>query len=597
MTARQPTDLSDLADEPRSIDLRGFWSIVRRRAVLIVSLTVIGALAGAGYAVLSGHTYSAMAEVLTQANMSTEQAVTQSPPVVKGAARLLHMQPAALQAAAAKDLTVTVPATTLTVSTMLQISWKADSPAAAQAGANAFAKAYLSYRRALLTSEIQHLTTSLGQRLTVVQKEMTKLHTELGKTNTALPQHQSLALKLKQLESVQSSYNSKLASLSIYNASTGNLIAASRPVSPIGLSHKIIVALGVLLGLLLGLVLAFLRDAFDDRIADAAQFEQKLGAPALAVLPHEASLPEESWDARKASQRSQRSVIVTGASPDSQASESLRTLRAMLTALMVRRKMRTLLIVAADPSVSSGQIAAEVGVALAESGRRVLLIASNLRGSAMPQIFDLPNNAGLSDLLVGGGDPAVLLRKPRQAGGRVLPDRVTPLLSVLPRGPQLPYALEVLDSGAMQRLLHDLRESYDIVLLDSPPATDAADAYALAANVDGVIVAARQRHSEGRTVELLSRRLSQVGAELAGGIFLGDEQSGGRRKRRGTAERSQGPESIPSAPAIATEAQPVRRSAGTGQSVPPALSRRSPQRPDENWPSAAGGNAKRTNGR
>lgn len=595
MSPRQPADLYDFGDEPPALDLRNFWSIVRRHAVLVVVLTVIGALAGAAYAVVSGQVYSATAQVLTQANMSTEQAVAQSPPVIRGAAHILHVRETALQAAAAKDLSVTVPATTLTVSTVLQFTWKATSAAGAQAGANAFANAYLNYRRGLLQIEISHLTTSLYQRSQTVQKEMTKVHSELGQTSTTNPQHQALALKLKELEAVQSAYNNKLSSLSIYNKSTGNLIAAARPLSPSGISHKIIVAMGLLLGLLLGLAAAFLRDAFDDRIRDAAQFEQKLGAATLAVLPHDASLSDNAWDSRKAAQRNQRSVVVTSVSPDSQAAEGLRTLRAMMTALAVRKKMRTLLIVSADPSVSAGQLTAELGVALAESGRRVLLVAANLRGSALPQIFDVANNAGLTDVLIGGGEPDVLLRRPRQAAGRILPDRVTPQLSVLPRGPQLPYALEVLDSSAMQRLLENLRETCDFVLLDSPPASEAADAYALAANVDGVIVAGRQGHSQGRAVEALGRRLTQIGAEVVGGVFLSDEPSGARRHRAARAQRSPALELTPSAPVIA-DVTSARRPSGTGRSMQTPPSRPS-SGPDEIWPKAAGGTAKRTNGR
>ena len=102
---------------------------------------------------------------------------------------------------------------------------------------------------------------------------------------------------------------------------------------------------------------------------------------------------------------------------------------------------------------------------------------------------------------------------------------------MLPRGPQLAYALAALDSDAMQGLLHDAREIYDFVLLDSPPATVAADAYALAANVDGVIVAAQERHTKGRAVEELSGRLDRIGAVLAGGVLIGKARAGRRRQR------------------------------------------------------------------
>jgi Mrp family chromosome partitioning ATPase len=552
MTARQP-DLDDFSSEPRSVDLRDYGLIIRRHAVLIVVLTVLGAIAGAGYAVLSGHTYAATAQVLVtpvtqgpaasstaqqtaQANMSTEQAVAQSPPVVLQAARLLHVQPSALQAATPKRLTVNVPATTLTTSNLLQITWQAKSPAAAQAGANAFATAYLSYRRQLLASQITSQTASLSHGLALVQQQLTKLHSQLNRTPTSSPLHQSLSLRLKELVTAQTAYGNKLASLSIYNASGGTLLAAARPLNSTGLGRKVIPVLGGLLGLLIGLVLAFIRDAFDDRIRDVAQFEQKLGAPTLAALPPDASL----------------------ADPESRAAEAVRTLRALLVAMAGRKQLRTLLVVAADTGISGGQLAAELGVALAESGRRVLLVAADLRGSTLPQIFGVPNKAGLSDLLVGGSHPEALMRKPHQAAGKVLPDQVARQLTVLPRGPQLAYALAALDSEVMRRLLHDAREAYDFVLLDSPPATVAADAYALAANVDGVIVAARERHTQGRAVEELSRRLDQIGAVLVGGVLIGKGRGGRRRPRPYGAEPSHRVELARSAPVVAAEGQRAR---------------------------------------
>lgn len=294
---------------------------------------------------------------------------------------------------------------------------------------------------------------------------------------------------------------------------------------------------GGLLGLLIGLVLAFVRDALDDRIRDAAQLEQKLGAPTLAVLPTGASLTD----------------------PESKAAEAVHTLRSMLAAMAVRKELRTLLVVTADANVSASQLAAGLGLALAESRRRVLLVAADLRGSTLPQIFDVPSDAGLSDVLVDGSDPKALMRKPRQVAGRLLPGQVARQLTVLPRGPQLAYALAALDSDAMQGLLHSVREAYDFVLLDSPPAAVAADAYALAANVDGVIVAAQARHTKGRAVEELSGRLDRIGAVLAGGVLIGKTRVGGRRQRPRRAEPSRGMKPARNVPVVAAEGQAQSR--------------------------------------
>ena len=135
MSAPQPPDRGDFAAEPRSIDLREYWLIVRRRWVLVLVVTMLGAVAGLGYAKATGKSYSATAQVVVagltqgplnsstqaspQVNMSTEQAVAQSAPVIEQAAKTLGVQPSTLQAEAAKRLTVTVPGTSLTTSNVL----------------------------------------------------------------------------------------------------------------------------------------------------------------------------------------------------------------------------------------------------------------------------------------------------------------------------------------------------------------------------------------------------------------------------------------------------------------------------------------------
>ena len=118
MATRLPQDPEQFAAEPRSIDLRDYWQTVRRRWVLIVVLGVLGAVIATGYGYKVGPTYTATAEVnvtpvtqgplnqlaqnQTQVNISTEQAIAQSAPVITGAARLLGVQPATLQAEASK---------------------------------------------------------------------------------------------------------------------------------------------------------------------------------------------------------------------------------------------------------------------------------------------------------------------------------------------------------------------------------------------------------------------------------------------------------------------------------------------------------------
>lgn len=540
MTAGTFTAPDDAA-EPRSLDLRECWHIVRRRWVLVLTATLLGAIAAAGYAVTSGHKYAATSQVVvfgfslgpgtvssasplnTPVNMSTEQAIAQSPPVVARAAKILGLPAATLQAETPKQLSIAVPATTLITSNVLQITWTAQKARAAQAGANAFAAAYLSYRHDALAAQIARLRTTDEQQLTGIQDKIARLTGQVNHTQSGTPARARLYFQLNQLHAQSATISSSFASLGNYDVSGGSLIGAALPTIRSGLSHKVIAALGVLLGLLIGVVLAFIRDAFDDRVREPAQLERTLGAPTLAILPPTGN---GRGNRRDRAERRQVPPLAIAASPDSRAADAVRSLRATLAIVAAQRNLRTILVIAADTNVSSSHIAADVGLALAESGRRVLLVAADIRGSALPQIFGLQNNVGLTDLLDGGGDPEILIRHPEQASGAKLPEPITRQLAVLSNGTLMPHALSVLDSSAMDRLLSAVREAYDFVLLDAASAAVAADVFAMAGHVDGVIVVARMAGTRGRTVQELRHRLNQVGALVIGGVFIGVDPAG-----------------------------------------------------------------------
>jgi len=604
MTVRQPPDRGDFAVEPRSIDLRDYWLIIRRRWVLVLGLTLIGAAGGLGYAHVAGSAYSATAQVVVmpltqgplsppptqsnlQVNMSTEQAVAQSPLVVGQAARLLHDQSAMLQAATAKRLTVSVPANTLTTSDVLQITWQAATPQAAQAGADAFAQAYLFSRHRELAGQIATLRTALTAQVASLERQIARVIAQQSNVSSGSPAHQNLSVRLDELTAQASTANSQLASLPTYNDSGGTFIGAALPVKPSGLGKKAILVVGALLGLLVGLVVAFVRDAFDDRVRDPAELERKAGAPTLAVLTRAETTLQQG---RGGGGRRAGPAIAIAASPDGRAAEAVRALRATLVAVAARQSLRTVLVAGADASISSSRIAAELGVALAESGRRVLIMAADMRGSSLPQIFDLPGNPGLSNLLADDGDPTVpaqlaeLIRQPRQAGGVTLPGGVARRLSVLTSGPPMAHAPSILGSDALHRLLQGQRDAYEFVVLDSPPAIVAADVFSLAGQVDGVIVLAREARTRGRAVEDLCRRLGQVGTPLIGCVFIGTANIGRHR------QRPDGPLPVVSPYGAAPERDPASQA---GRVAPSAGTHPSPAPPDDEVPRTSGGLAKR----
>jgi Mrp family chromosome partitioning ATPase len=444
-----------------------------------------------------------------------------------------------------------------TTSDVLQLTWVGASPQAASRGANAFARAYLLYRHNYLAGTIAVLNTTLTHQVSNLQHQIASVYSRL---NSGVPQatRQSLNTSLAQLNGQLSTANDQLASLPTYDDSGGQVILSSPPLAPSGLGRKVILVMGLLIGLLLGVVAAFLRDSFDDRIRDTAQLERKLGTPTLVVLPSTGSRKQ----AREAVQARQVTELSTVANPNGRSAEAVRALRATLTAIAARRKVRTLLIVSADATLSSSQIVAELGVALAEVGRHILLIGADMRGSSLAQIFDIANNTGLSDLLVSGGDAEVINRRPKKVRGIALPGPAFKRLAVLPSGSQ-PTALSAVDSSAMSELMESQREAYEFVLLDSPPASVASEVIALATHVDGVIVIAREASTRGRATADLRRRLDQVGAELIGGILVGKARGGRHRsagaRTTGGAGTSPDPHTREVPPEPLTREMPVAR--------------------------------------
>lgn len=531
MATGQPQEQDDFATEPQSVDLRDYWSIARRRWRLITVLIVIGVLAGAAYSIDRGHSYAATAEVVvqpvtqgplnqstqatSQVNMITEQAIAQSGPVIQQAANTLGVPSSELESEIPGKLSVTVPANTLTTSTMLQISWQANSQGAAQQGADAFASAYLSYRHRELASQIAALEGALQRQASSLRTQIVQISEQLAGADSESTR-QALTIRLNQLSSQASTVEAQLAALPTYNDSGGSMVPAVLPDKPSGVGRSALLGIGFILGLLMGLAVAFIRDLLDDRVRDAAQLEQRLDAPVLAVMP---SAKPIAVGRRQGRRRRQPATVAIATDRNSLTADAVRVLRATTMAVSSRRNLRALMVIAADTSMSASLVVAELGVALAESGKRVLLVASDTQGSALPQIFDVAGNAGLKEGLVRGGDPDAFTRSPTQASGARLPSEVASRLAVLPSGQPPMYPLSALDSGRMGDALRRQREAYDLVLLDAPTGTG-ADILALASHVDGVIVLARRAHTHSKDLLTLRHHLSQVGAPVVGGVLI-----------------------------------------------------------------------------
>lgn len=256
--------------------------------------------------------------------------------------------------------------------------------------------------------------------------------------------------------------------------SDGNveIIQAARvPTAAVSPKPKRDALLGLFAGGLLGLGIALLRARLDDRITDAPELAELWDLPVVGVVPNSPALS-----------RVGREV------PDGAALEALSLARTNLRYLHVGGKVKTVLVTSALPSEGKSTIAVNLATAASMAGSRVLVIEADLRRPSIATSLGLTSRGqGLSEVLAGIAtleEALISVPLARDGGAAVKVD-------VLPAGLVPPSPVALLEGDATRAMLAALRSHYDIIFIDTPPATVVADALALIDEVDGVLVVSR----------------------------------------------------------------------------------------------------------
>jgi succinoglycan biosynthesis transport protein ExoP len=279
----------------------------------------------------------------------------------------------------------------------------------------------------------------------------------------------------------------------------------SRASSPRPLRN---LALATVLGFLAGIGLAFLLESLDMTISTREQVEERLGLAFLGIIP---TIEREKSD-------KERDLFVH-ANPRSAAAECLRSIRTNLLFMSPEKKLKTILVTSASPGEGKTTTATALAEVMADGGSRVVLVDADMRRPQVHKVFDVPNDGGLSSLIVGEGSIEALVR----------PSSV-PNLHVLPCGPIPPNPTELLHAEGFARVLEALAARYDRVILDSPPAGLVADAVVISTQVDGALVVLKAGQTSRDAAVRAIRSLSDVNGQILGAVLndldLSDQRYG-----------------------------------------------------------------------
>ncbi|WP_214803668.1 CpsD/CapB family tyrosine-protein kinase [Exiguobacterium sp. ERU656] len=200
--------------------------------------------------------------------------------------------------------------------------------------------------------------------------------------------------------------------------------------------------------------------------------------------------------------------LITVTQPKSPIAEQYRTIRTNIEFMAVDKEIQVILITSATQSEGKSTTSSNLAVAYAQQGKKVLIIDTDMRRPTVHYTFKVANGLGLSSLLTRQAE----LEK------AVLPTKVDNL-SILTAGPIPPNPAELLSSRSMENLMLQLREEYDVIILDAPPLLQVADSRITSKLTDGVVLVVGCTTSDRQRVLKAKEQLELAEAKILGVVL------------------------------------------------------------------------------
>ena len=249
-------------------------------------------------------------------------------------------------------------------------------------------------------------------------------------------------------------------------------------------------------GSMLGVGLAFFFEYLDNRIKTPDEVKQHLGLPALGMVPSLGDKPLSG------------PYPLLGAGTPPNFNEAFRTVRTNVLFSSAEEGSKTLLITSTGPGEGKTTFSCNLAVSLAQTGQRVLLIDADMRKPKVHEAFDVQQEPGLSNLLVGGVKASESVRKTKING-----------LWLLPAGKLPPNPAELLGSQRFKEFLHSLKEHFDTIVIDSPPVMAVADAAVIAHRTTGVVFVVGAEMTSRYAAKAALDQLENARARFVGAVL------------------------------------------------------------------------------
>lgn len=504
------------------MELKDYLSALRRRKWVII-VAILGVMATA---VVLSKLETPIYQAKARLSIEPAQPVFGGTRVVLSGPAFLETQMLVIESKPVKDLVreklgVAPAVSTSQVGTTSVVEVSAQSTKSRQAAdiANAYIDAYLSFRGKQETDTLGAQASELQAKVDGLQKQIDNLAGQLaGLGNCSVPnppdscaRRDSLQHDRDALVTQQSPFKQRLDQLDVDRSGQGTVAevltpasAPSRPVRPTPVRNGLV---GLGLGLILGVIAALMFEYFDESIKGKDELERF--TPALPVLGMIPTTP--GWRDRGVSH------LISLEDPTSPSAEAYRSLRTSIRFLDVDSPLRTIQVTSPNAAEGKTTTIANLAVALARAGERVVVVSCDLRRPRLHEFFGLSNAVGFTSVLLGESPLSSALQRVND----------TDPLWLLASGPLPPNPSELLSSKRAAETLSGLAGFADVVLIDCPPVLPVTDSSIISSRVDGTLLVVTAGTTTRKQVVRSVELLRQVGAPLVGTVLNNAPSEGG----------------------------------------------------------------------
>jgi tyrosine-protein kinase Etk/Wzc len=286
---------------------------------------------------------------------------------------------------------------------------------------------------------------------------------------------------------------------------------------PIGTRLRVKLGFGLVFGLVLGTGTAVALELLNTSVRRQGQVQTLLNVAELAIIPpsprQRGRLPQRSGTRgdRLPSKNGQRQLgggLVVVSDAQSIAAEAYRLLRTNLLFSLPEASPRTILVTSPAPGDGKTTVAANLAIAFAHQGMRVLLMDADMRRGRVHDVFKIARHPGLSEILLGNSVLGSAARATSIVG-----------LDVLPNGTVPDAPSELVGSERLRTLLEEATQTYAITVIDSPPVLATADPALISTISEATVLVVRAGRTDGGEAQVALEQLMAVGAKVVGAVL------------------------------------------------------------------------------